>query len=42
MDIDLTSVIISIVAFSFFIVLIVIDQLKNKKESGNEEESTQS
>ncbi len=31
MDIDLTSIIISIVAFLFFIIPIVYDQIKNKK-----------
>ena len=31
MDIDLTSVIISIVAFSFFIIPIVYDQIKKKE-----------
>jgi hypothetical protein len=33
MDIDLTSVIISIVALSLFAMPIVYDQLKNKKKN---------
>lgn len=32
MDVDLTSVIISIIAFSFFIIPIVYDQWKNKNK----------
>lgn len=32
MDIDLTSVIISIIVFSFFIIPIVYDQWKNKNK----------
>lgn len=31
MDVDLTSVIISIVAFSFFLIPILYDQWENKK-----------
>lgn len=32
MDVDLTSVIISIIAFSFFIIPIVYDKWKNTKD----------
>lgn len=32
MDVDLTSVIISIIAFAFFAIPIAYDQWKNKKE----------
>lgn len=37
-DIDLTTIIISLIAISFFIIPIVYDQVKNKKNSQEKEE----